>query len=338
LAALAHTLNLGQLFFEANLLTESLTTFLIVASLAWVAWLLFSDARRPLWQVVAAGLAGGLTAGLVTLTRPLFIFLPFWLALFLLAFWHNSTLKIRWGAALAAGLSGLLVVGAWVNFIHQRFGIWSLSVMNGYNLVQHTGLFFEYLPDKYATIRDTYIQFRDERIAEFSVPGNAIWDAIPDLERVSGLGFIPLSNLLAKLSIQLILDHPVLYLRNVLQGWLRFWKPPVYWSSASVADPASRGILSALITVEQGGMIVFNIAFISGSLTLIWKKIRQTLNMNSFIWFSFGVVWFTSIIQTLLDHGDSPRFSVPIQTLIIFIVLWWVISLLNRKRDEIPPA
>jgi len=34
LIALAHTLNLGQLFFEADLITETLTTFLIVAALA----------------------------------------------------------------------------------------------------------------------------------------------------------------------------------------------------------------------------------------------------------------------------------------------------------------
>jgi len=338
LAALAYTLNLGQLFFEANLISESLTTFLLVASLAWVAWLLFSDTRRPLWQVAAAGLAGGMTAGLVTLTRPLFIFLPFWVALFLLVFWQGAAPKMRWSAALAAGLSGLLIVGAWVNFIHQRFGIWSLSVMNGYNLVQHAGLFFEYVPDEYAAIRDTYIQFRDERITETGVPGNAIWDAIPSLEQASGLGFIQLSNLLAKLSIQLILAHPDLYLRNVLLGWLWFWKAPVYWSPASVANPALRGIISALITIERGGMVVFNIAFILGSLTLIWKKMRQILKMKPFVWFTAGVVWSTSIIQTLLDHGDNPRFSVPIQTLVLFVILWWGVSLLNRKKHENLPA
>ena len=338
LVALVHTLNLGQLFFEANLISESLTTFLIVASLAWIAWLVYSDTRRLQWRVVFAGLAGGLTAGLVTLTRPLFIFLPFWVALFLLAFWKAAQPKIRWSSALAAGLSGLLIVGAWVNFIHQHFGIWSLSVMNGYNLVQHTGLFFEYVPDEYAAIRDTYIQFRDERITEMGVPGNAIWDAIPQLEQASGLGFIPLSNLLAKISIHLILQHPDLYLRNVLIGWLWFWKAPVYWSSASVANPALRDIISVSIMIERGGMVLFNIAFIFGSLTLVWKKMRQALKMDRFVWFTLGVIWFTSIIQTLLDHGDNPRFSVPIQTLVLFIVLWWLTSLINRTKYEDHPA
>lgn len=337
-AALAHTFNLGQLFFEANLITETLTTFLLAASLAWAAWLLATDARRKVWQVMVAGLAGGVTAGLVVMARPLFIFLPFWMAFFLLAFWKAVPLKIRWGAPLAAGFSGLLIVGAWMNFIHQRFGIWSMSVMNGYNLVQHAGLYFEYVPDEYAAIRDTYIQFREARITETGVPGNAIWDAIPALEKATGLGFIPLSNLLAKLSIQLIIKHPDLYLYNVFLGWLWFWKAPVYWSSASITSPALQSLISALISMERGGMVLFNGVFIIGSLTLFWKKMRHTLNMNPFIWYATSVVWFTSIIQTLLDHGDNPRFSVPVQSVVIFVILWWGISLLNRKRFENPAA
>ncbi|MBU2609823.1 MAG: hypothetical protein KJ606_02580, partial [Chloroflexi bacterium] len=261
LAALAHTLNLQQLFFEANLITESLATFFIVASLAGIAWLFLpsrrcaqhrfgaSDDKRPLWQIVAVALASGLTGGLATLTRALFIFLPFWAALFLLIFWRTAARKIRWSAALAAGLAGLLIIAAWVNFIHQRFGMWSVTTMSGYHLVQHTGLFFEYVPDEYAAIRDTYIQYRQARVAQTGEPGNAIWDAIPALEQVSGLGFVPLSNLLAKISIQLILEHPGLYLRSVLQGWLWFWKAPVYWSPAAIANPAVRGIITALITL-----------------------------------------------------------------------------------------
>ena len=42
-AALLHTFNLGQLFFEANLLTETLTTFWLVLSLAGTLLLLTRD-------------------------------------------------------------------------------------------------------------------------------------------------------------------------------------------------------------------------------------------------------------------------------------------------------
>lgn len=71
------------------------------------------------------------------------------------------------------------------------------------------------------------------------------------------------------------------------------------------------------------------------------QKILKPLTLlktTTFVWFVVGVVWLTSIIQTLLDHGDNPHFSVPIQRLFFFVILWWGISLLNRKRNENPPA
>ena len=336
LAALAHTLNLQQLFFEANLITESLTTFFIAASLAGMAWLLLTEGKRPLWQIVAVALASGLTGGLATMTRALFIFLPFWAAFFLLIFaqhllgWRTAARKIRWSAALAAGLTGLLIIAAWVNFIHQRFGIWSVTTMSGYHLVQHTGLFFEYVPDEYAAIRDTYIQYRQARVAQTGAPGNAIWDAIPALQEVSGLGFIQLSNLLAKISIQLILEHPGLYLRSVLQGWLWFWKAPVYWSPEAFTNPLISMALAGKVAFARGGMVFANIAFIFGSLALVSKKVRLALKMDVFLWLVISAVWLTSILQTLLDHGDNPRFLVPVQSLVVFLVLWWGLQITRQ--------
>ena len=329
LTALAHTLNLQQLFFEANLITESLTTFFIAASLAVAAWLLFSDHKQPLWKILLMAMAGGITTGLATLTRPLFVFLPFWAAFFLLAFWRMASPKVRWGVALVTGLTGLVLIGAWVNFIHQRFGMWGLTNMTGFHLVQHTGLFFEYVPDEYAAIRDTFIQYREARLVETGEPGNAIWDAIPALEQVSGLGLIALSNLLTRISIQLILQHPGLYLRSVWEGWLWFWKAPVYWSPGAFTNPALRVALSGLVIMTRSGMVVANAAFLLGSLALVSRKVRQILKMDAFLWFAASTVWLTSVIQTLLDHGDNPRFSVPTQSLVVFLVLWWSVQIMR---------
>ncbi|MDP3186220.1 MAG: hypothetical protein Q8M58_13210, partial [Anaerolineales bacterium] len=81
-----------------------------------------------------------------------------------------------------------------------------------------------------------------------------------------------------------------------------------------------------------------NLAFIFGSLTLICrvgasqKKIRQTLKMDAFLWFTASTIWLTSILQTLLDHGDNPRFLVPVQSLVVFLVLWWGLQITRRVR------
>ena len=72
----------------------------------------------------------------------------------------------------------------------NRFDLFSLTTMTGYHLVQHTGYYFEDVPDEYAEIRDIYLDFRDARIEERGSQGNTIWDAIPVIMEATGYGFI----------------------------------------------------------------------------------------------------------------------------------------------------
>ncbi len=333
LAGLMHTLNLGQLFFEANILSESLTTFLVVLLLAGMTWLLHAPPRLAAWRLLLMGFLLGLTGGVLTLTRPQFIFLPFWAAFLLVAVWRGRGAAIRWGAALLLGLTSLAFIGGWMVKLHQRFGIWGLDIMSGYHLVQHTGAWFEYVPDEYAAVRDTYLEYRQMRIRETGQPNNAIWDAIPAIQEASGLGFIELSQLMARLSIRLILEHPLRYLVSAAQGWWWFWKAPFYWTPEAIAPAGLRAVLRALVLAERGGLFAANLAFLAGSLALLWKKVRQRLAPGLIVWFVFGTIWFTSILQTLLDHGDNPRFSVSIQSLVVLLVCWGIVQFIaNRKR------
>jgi hypothetical protein len=78
--ALVHTLNLGQLFFESNLLTETLTTFLFILTMLGVLVWLLNPRMRSIWLAFLLGLSSTATL----LVRPLFIYLPF---LILIFFW-----------------------------------------------------------------------------------------------------------------------------------------------------------------------------------------------------------------------------------------------------------
>ena len=271
LAALAHTLNLGQLFFEANLLTETLTTFYLAIIYVGYFWLLRQESR-PRWGLA---LGVGLATSLALLTRPLFIFLPVWIGLFIA--WRISAryppsahpengraskpafkmiqayflTRVGLARLAAFALPVVLLVGGWVLFIHQRFGDWGLTTMTGYHLVQHTGGYFEYVPDEYAALRDTYIQFRDAKIAATGTQTNAIWEAIPELSRVTGLNFYDLSRTMARISVQLILEHPDLFLKNVLQGWWMFWRAPVYWAAEALQNPAPAEAIAGLVLLQR---------------------------------------------------------------------------------------
>jgi hypothetical protein len=52
-----------------------------------------------------------------------------------------------------------------------------------------------------------------------------------------------------------------------------------------------------------------------------------------FFWFLLANIWLTSILQTLLDHGDNPRFLVPLQS---FVVLWVALFFLQVARRKLP--
>ncbi len=89
-------------------------------------------------------------------------------------------------------------------------------------------------PRRKLRLRDTYLKYRAAQIASTGSQTNAIWEAIPEMQKVSGLSFYALSRHLADLSVQLILAHPDLYLQRVARGWWLFWRAPVYWQDGSV--------------------------------------------------------------------------------------------------------
>ncbi|HCU57710.1 MAG TPA: hypothetical protein DF984_05730 [Anaerolineaceae bacterium] len=321
LAALAHTLNPGQILFEANLLTETLATFLLVLALAGAfIWLEYPQ-RRTIWL----GLGIGLASSLATLARPLFIFMPIWLAVFLAFSFKEKKLKIDWRPLVTILTVMVVLIGGWMNWVKNRFDLFSLTTMTGYHLVQHTGYYFEDVPDEYAEIRDIYLEYRDARIEERGSQGNTIWDAIPAIIEATGYGFIPLSQILQKISIQLILTHPWQYLAHVLKGWWFFWRAPVYWDISAVSSAALAKALEYLILAARGLLFGANLVFILSSIgTVFSKRLRRLWSIRPFHWLLAGSIWATAVASSLMDHGDNPRFLVPLQTAVVFWVLWLV--------------
>ncbi len=337
LAALAHTLNPGQLLFEANLLTETLCTFWLMLSLLGAWFWLDSAKYRKIWL----GLGIGLTAALAVVTRPVFIFMPVWLALFLAVSFEGKKLKVNWKPLVSILLVAVLLIGGWMTFIKIHFHVFSLSAMTGYHLVQHTGYYFEDVPDKFGDIRDIYLQFRDARIEKYGTQGNTIWDAIPAIMSGTGYSFYELSRILQNISVDLILTHPWQYLSKVLLGWWLFWRAPVYWDIGAVTSPPLAEILRVGILGVRGLLFLSNMVFIiTSAAALFSKKLRKIWKLIPFHWFLAGSVWATSILSSILDHGDNPRFLVPLQSVVVFWVLWigltsWQFWQAHRKVKQV---
>jgi hypothetical protein len=367
LIGLAHTFNLGQLFFESNLLTESLTTFLLILTLTGVLAWLYHPKFRSIWLAALLGLVSTLTL----LVRPLFIYIPVYTVLFLWFSFRTISRPVYpeniddireeeksalvkhlpWRFIIAFMIPVVLLLGGWFNFIHSQFGDWSLTTMTGYHLIQHTGSYFEYVPDEYAILRDTYIKYRDTQIAQFGTQTNTIWEAIPELSRLSGYNFYDLSRVLAKISIQLILEHPQLFIKNALQGWWMFWRTSVYWSADAMRFPLLAGGVSVLVQIQRAVLFLVNLIFIFASIYFIvietLSAIRRRASQASlryyspaqhaYFWFLTGVIWLASILQTLLDHGDNPRFLIPLQSLVVlWVALFFFLQAQNKLSSILP--
>jgi hypothetical protein len=319
----------GQLLFEAALLTETLTTFFIVASVACLVGLKYS---RLTWRSFLFSGLLGFTASAAGLTRPLFfpitlLLLPFvgWLA-------RGSALR-RFSVLGVYTLMPLLLQGSWLLYMESHWNVISPTAMAGYSMVQHTGSYFEYLPDQYAAIRDTYLQYRDMQVAARGVQTNAIWEAIPAISRASGLNFYDLSREMGRLSWLLIREHPGLYFKDVVEGWIAFWKAPVYWQPDLVHPAAARAALQVLAVVGRGISILANFAFLFLSVAaLAVPRLRRFVMQRPVILAGTSMVWLISVVQTLLDHGDNPRFLVPLQMVVFFVIIFLLESMIRGEE------
>jgi 4-amino-4-deoxy-L-arabinose transferase-like glycosyltransferase len=319
LIALAHTLNPGQFFFEANLLTETLAAFWLILSLLGAYFWLADRKYHSTWLALGIGISTSLAA----LTRPQFIFMPLWLAIFLAFSCQDRKCRFNFKPFVGLLLPALVLIGGWMAWVYSRYNILSVTTMSGFHLVQHAGYYFEDLPDEFAAIRDTYIAFRDTRLDAFGTQSNTIWEAIPALQEASGLNFYDLSQTLQELSLKLILTHPWQYLERVLKGWFWFWRAPVYWRQSAFTLPGISNLMVLWVWLARGLMVLMNLVFVLSSIAaLISKRVRHFFNLSSFHWLLAGTVWITSIFTSLLEHGENQRFLIPLQTAVIFWAIW----------------
>jgi len=320
----------GQFLFESNLISETLTTFLIIGSfLLLVLVFRAQDAKLRYLGLFLLGLVSSLPG----MVRPLFFPLSVW---FLVIVFVEGSLS--WRQRLVRGalfsLAPLLIQGGWIWTMYSSYGMVAPTTMGGYSLVQHTGAFFELLPEDSLGIRDTYLEYRDVQIRERGVQTNTIWNAIPAISDVSGLNFFDLAREMRRMSLRLIAEHPGLYLQSVIQGWLTFWKAPVYWDAVMLPVYA-RGVMTFAALAGRLLSIGANFGFLLLSAgAILRREVRRAIFSGPGLTAAFGLIWLTSVIQTLVDHGDNPRFLMPLQMLVFFVVIHAGRFLLARGQAE----
>ena len=317
-----YTLNLAQLFFEANLLSESLSTLSVVATSALLvrACGRLRDSRAP-----AALLLGlGAVAGAAVLVRPQFVFLPLLAGAAIgyvsVAVSRSSLGVALWRAVLTTGPGVLMILGwCWFNYLH--LGFFTLSSQTGITMMNQSLPFVKRAPDRWATIRDIYVRYRDEKVAATG-RHNANWDAIPELQAKTGLAFPALSKELERMSIALFVRNPVQYTVGVARSAIDFWLAPNYWRLDRLHPNWLAGPMRGLWRLEHPLVRATNAVFlVTVAGAVVSGTWRARLGWGPELAALAAVALGACTVAALIEWGENARYGIPVQALVIAIVL-----------------
>lgn len=329
-AGATHSLNLTQLFFEGMVLSEATTTFLFVASLTILLVRFRAEERWPWTELLL-----GILAGLLALTRPQMLF---WSAVLAVLLWlrrRAQPWRVRVGALGALAAPILILVLGWSLVNWRTAGYFGPTSLTGYSLTNMVGNFMEYAPDEYAEVRDIYVQHRAARVASTGNHAMTVWAAFFDLSRAADVDYSGLSRLLTEISLKLIVAHPLLYLGNVFQSWLGFWKVPIYWDLDLIHPDTLATVVRALWSVERALLLGINFIFLV--LGTIWALglVRHKLHdMERVLLAGWGVVILGSLTQALVEYGENPRYGVPFESLMVWTVIMGAWLMAGKRAGQ----
>lgn len=314
--AALYGLNLAQVRIESTMLSEALTTLLVVLVGATMVWLWSDRTHLVTLKLVVMATC----AGLLPLARDAYAFVP----LVVLA------VAISWAPRSVRRLLLVVIVAftpmlAWSTFNLLRLDSFGLSTGLGLNLTNKTGGYVQDAPQKYAVIRDLYLQARAEDGGDNV---NAIWRHYDSMMQITGQSFNQLSGSFFRMNEELISTHPRQFATNVAASYLDFFKfcgdgPPgllVLPGLANLAWKAERGInglVGALFLLVVAGWVVRAIHH---------RTWRPTTPL---FWFSV-IVLVTDAVCAVIEFGDSPRFGIPTQPLMFAVVVVTCTGALER--------
>lgn len=311
-AGLAQALSFDALFLEPFLITETLTTFLLV-----LGCVLLGEAAGVRRRTALLAIASGTAVAWLVLTRPAYAYLvPLGAGFLALA---GGPFRERARAVCLFLLPAVVLVGGLSLYNLRHLGVFAPSTMTGFHLSQHTGAFVESAGHRDALLRDIYLKHRARMTAHHGSHGNTIWYALPEMRRRTGLGYAQLSQRWTRLSLELIARHPGRYLASVATSWVALWKRPHFWRLERLRAPVLARGLAMLWRVVRPVAIAVNVAFLVVAAITLWGAARRRVRQPTRV-FLVLVVLGASLVQAMTELGN-PRYAVPVMPLVQLVVL-----------------
>lgn len=323
-----YALNIATAYWEISILSETLTTFLVV-----LATLLF---LRVLRGRTRARFGLGAVLAALALCHQLFLAFAIVPVVLLWLAWRRAgalraVVKLKPVLVLP-----LLAVLIWSLYNLLVNGFFTPSTLSGYVLIQMVAPVMENAPEGYDGITQTYVGYRDAMIQETGSYAGAIHRAWRDMMRETDLSWSQISSKLTTLSFYLIVHYPGTYWQSVSIAWERFWEFVFFHYdvipkgaaelASAFADQGVQGFLNILFWLCLPLLVVCN---------SVRRQIQAPLDSDELYLMLFMIltVWYAAIVSSLTNLGDNYRLRalvLPLQYGSIIAVGWCWVQTIRR--------
>jgi len=332
ISGLVHSLNPSTLFFEASILTETLTTFLICLTVSSTFTIVDNSKWRPSTCFIM-----GIASSLAGLTRSLFQLLPIVLILVVTSArysrWRPLDIKNFFLSTSSILLPFLILIVGWSYVNYSRFGYFTVSTLTGYQLTQHSGKFIEKAPDEYRVIANTYIQERDKRVAITGTSAGTIWRAREKMIASTGLSHVELSKKLTEMSIALFIANPVSYGKSVIQSFILFWFPAPYYEGYSIERFFSGREVWWVYLYSSVHLLLIVTYFYFTLLLVVSHRIKNLL-WKSDMGVILSTIAYTSVASSMTEFGENARYKVPVEGLVMGSVVFFIYLIASYRQSR----
>jgi hypothetical protein len=319
LGALAYGASLEVLAIERVVLTEAVAGFLLLAAtVACVVAISHARAERNEWGAVALGAVLLLA---LCLTRPDAFVAALCLAL------GTAALVVRARrprgrraagfAAITATLIAPAVAGmlAWSIVNADTAGVFTVSSVAGFNMIDHVGGYVTPRPGPDAVITSAYTAAYRRSHGSGYLPSYA---AVPVIRRRTGLDFAKIGSRYLSVAVGLAVAHPLGYIRSSLHQWVFAWKQPNY--ADGFAGGSLGSVTSPLWSFERGVQIAISAVFLALCVLGTLMLVRRRVTVDGVA----AVVGGTALVGTLeaafISYTDPGRYAYPYFSLVICVV------------------
>ncbi|WP_417857387.1 hypothetical protein [Xanthomarina gelatinilytica] len=306
--------------FEFAILTETLTTFLVILTF-WLIekYKIFNHDSKVIPVLILS-----IILSLLYLTRPMFIYFPVGFSLFYLVKNYRWNLKLVLIKILIILTLPYLSYYAWCSVNKNNIGVFASTYFTGVNLAQMATPFFEKAPEEDKLIRDILVKHRELNPMSNSKRKHpmSVWFAWNELQQNTKLLSPQLSHELGRISKNLILKHPDLYFKQVFVSWSLFWDSSIFfWKAENIKNDFIKTWTYRLwYSFQKHLLLLINLLFLVFSikkLSLFFLSKSKKMDTDLLI---VAIVISGSLAQALIAYGSNSRFCVPFFPLIVYFV------------------